>query len=144
MAYIFTSGIKATDLSTIIPEGIRRLAAAGLLVNYTVCDGASENRSWINLAADPDFSAEMAAGEGAARGAAANGGGACSKLPSRGTLGWPRMRPYLHPPPLTCNLPPSRPPGLQLRASSCPQTALRASTWRHSATPRALGSRCSC
>lgn len=44
-------------------EGVCRLAAAGLVVWHTVCDGAPENAAWMRLKANPDMARVHAEGE---------------------------------------------------------------------------------
>ncbi|KXZ41149.1 hypothetical protein GPECTOR_721g877 [Gonium pectorale] len=60
VAYFFTNGIKALDLASTVSDGVRLLSAAGLNVTYTVCDGASENRAWMEKAADRELARSIA------------------------------------------------------------------------------------
>lgn len=62
VGYVFTDGIKAAELKAVISECILLIESAGLEVAYTVCDGAAENRAWMELMADTDLALKVAAG----------------------------------------------------------------------------------
>lgn len=62
VGYVFTDGIKAVELQSVVSEVIVLLEAAGLQVAYTVCDGASENRAWMKMMADRDLAVQLAKG----------------------------------------------------------------------------------
>ena len=62
VGYFFTNGVSAVELAPLVSHGITQLRAAGLRVHYTVCDGAPENRKWMELMADGELAKQVAEG----------------------------------------------------------------------------------
>eukprot|EP00198_Chlamydomonas_reinhardtii_P009559 XP_001698896.1 predicted protein [Chlamydomonas reinhardtii] len=60
VGYFFTNGVSAVELAPLVSHGITQLRAAGLRVHYTVCDGAPENRKWMELMADGELAKQVA------------------------------------------------------------------------------------